>query len=386
MLASGTSPHTRRSLKWLFDSGQDVILVDKNHPGFEESKQFKFILYPVARLRRYYSWLGKSNAEHIAQCTIIFQLKMIKHKSKADLTHVFWVNKRAYQVVKARLHPLILSVLGSDVNRFFEEKCSYDDRVNMGKVLASADLVLVDSVEMISRCQTLAEGKAKVIFFPIGINTKSFSVDYSKQANQWKEKLKIEKDGIALVSFRAMNPIYNHHLILDAFFAAIPHLLCPAYLIFKDFNMQEKAYKEKLKEQVKQRGVENKVRWVEEDIPDCELPAFYSFADVFINFPTYDAFPISFVEAAAAGKPVISCCLPAYKETFAEKYFTMIEKKNVDALTKEIIRFVNCETNNNLEGRKQAKEWVQANYDESKSKENLLNIYQVLIENKHNFA
>jgi len=382
MLAPGSWIHSKRPLKWLLDSGHKVFFVDREHPGFQKSNQLKFILYTQTRGKRFYSWLGKPISAFIAKWTIIIQLKLIKIFTKAEITHVHWLNERAYHTVLAKIHPLIVSVLGSDVNKFFESNYREEEKRKVYKVLSESDLVLVDSRDMIEKCQTLSGGKANVILFPIGIDTKKYAINYREEVKKWRSRLGIEKGALILTSIRAMSPKYNQNLIIDAFLEAVPHFNHPAYLLLKDFNSQDDDYKQELRGKISRIDVNSKIRWINEFIPDNKMPVFYALSDLIINFPSYDAFPVSFIEAAAAGKPVLTCDLPAYRDTFAEKYFYYLKQNNVEALKNGLIEMVNNQSKQDTFLRKEMMKWVQENYDEEVSKKNLIKIYHFLSQNK----
>jgi hypothetical protein len=372
-----------RPLRWLLNSGQEVIFVDKVRPIVEESNQFKFIPYPRIRAERFYSRLGKPISDRIGQWMVQEQLRWIWRWSKADVVHLHWVNARAYQVVRAKLRPLVLSVLGSDINQYFASESSFEDRQKVGYVLKNADIVLVDSEDMIEKCQQLAGGLATVKLFPVGIDTKQFSLEYEEEVANWRKKLHLPTDALVLLSIRALGPIYNHRAILDAFSRAIHYSVKPVYLIMKDYNHHHPAYKIELMEHTQTLGIEPNVRWIEEPIPDSEMPVLYKLANLIINYPHYDAFPVSFIEAAAAARPVISCRLPAYQKTFADKYFKMIEANDFNSLSDGLIEFLNETWKPSPTELVEAQLWIQKSYDESASVKNLISLYQGVISSRN---
>lgn len=379
MLAPGNWIHSIRPLRWLLNSGQEVVFVDKVRPIVEESSRFKFIPYPIIRAKRFYSWLGKPVSDRIGQWTVQEQLCWIRRWSKADVVHLHWVDARAHQVVRAKLRPLVLSVLGSDINRYFVSESSSEDRQRAGYVLKNADIVLVDSEDMIEKCQQLAGGVANVKLFPVGIDTKKYSLEYEDEVANWRKKLQIPPDAIVLLSIRALGPVYNHHVILNAFSRAIHYCAKPVYLIMKDYNNHLPAYKKELQELIQTLGIEPNVRWIEVPIPDSEMPVLYKLANLIINYPCYDAFPVSFVEAAAAARPMISCRLPAYQQTFADKYFKMVKANDLNSLSDGLIEFLSGNWKPVATELVEAQLLIQQSYDESTSAKNLLSIYQGLI-------
>ena len=370
MLAPGSWVHSRRQLKWLLDSGQEVVFIDHERPSIEEPQQYKYITYP--RETRLYKKLGTSITDLFDRWTVIEKLKWIWRLTKADLVH-----NRAYQVVRANLHPLVLSVLGSDINTYFVNRTTLKARQRAGYILRNADLILVDAEDMIEKCQQLAGDQANIKLLSIGIDTKKFNLDYKEEVAIWRRKLNLPADAVILLSIRALNHIYNHHLIIEAFSRANKFFTQPTFLILKDYNTYI-PYRDELKDLIRKLGIESNIRWIRESVPDLEMPVLYKLANLIINFPTYDAFPVTFSEAAASACPVISCYLPAYRNTFADKFFFMIETNNVEALCNGFIDFVNGNLRINHRDLAEAQKWIKDNLDESVSARKLISYYQGL--------
>src|SRR5262249_39561715 len=147
---------------------------------------------------------------------------------------------------------------------------------------------------------------------------------HSEAARAWREALGIPGSAKVLLSMRALTRRYGHHHILEAFHRARPWIASDCFLVFKEFNPSQspevRAYKQELQECATQYGIAHRVRWVPE-IPYDRLPGLYATADAIVNFPCMDAFPVTFLEAAACERPVISCHLPSYQGTFADEYF-----------------------------------------------------------------
>ena len=89
--------------------------------------------------------------------------------------------------------------------------------------------------------------------------------------------------------------------------------------------------------------------------------------------------PITFIEVAACKKPVISCRLPAYIGTFADKYFRMVEPGNINELSDAIVEELNGNVTGNTKNMIKARRVVEKKYDEKIYIQGLLNIYTSLI-------
>jgi glycosyltransferase involved in cell wall biosynthesis len=217
-------------------------------------------------------------------------------------------------------------VWGSDINDLFLPNASPVLRRQVGEALLEADLILIDSADLRGKCAALAGRKVLTELITLGVNVDLFHPGYSIAALEWRRRLGISTDTTVLLSMRGWSPLYRHESILEAFANALPRLNSEAVLVFKILKRvrtDREIYENKMRDLVEKLGISQKVRWMEE-VPFNLLPEVYSFADVIINYPSMDAFPVTFLEAAACECPVISCRLPAYGGTFAEEYFDMV--------------------------------------------------------------
>jgi len=128
-----------------------------------------------------------------------------------------------------------------------------------------------------------------------------------------------------LLSIRGLMPTYGHHLILEAFAQARPRLNATSILVFKTLAAV-KEYEAQLHRRAEELGVDQWVRWLA-DVPFAQMPAVYALADLIVNYPAMDAFPVTFMEAAACGRPVITCRLPSYKARLPRNALTWSSRK-----------------------------------------------------------
>jgi len=90
-------------------------------------------------------------------------------------------------------------------------------------------------------------------------------------------------------------------------------------------------FQEELRAQVKGLGLTSKVFWLKQ-IPNEQMPILYAMADVIISYAEVDAFPVTFFEAAACKRPVITSLLPDYAGIFGPDSFLFIPPRDVPAL------------------------------------------------------
>ena len=380
MLAPGSWIHSERTLNCLLENGQEVTLVDSNNPYPEGRKGFKFIRYPRTGIRHYKGFIGSRISDQLSLWLSVSQLNLLWRRLRPDVVHVCWLDFRAYHCLRAGLKPLVLSVWGTDINANLLPGTDPVEVRIASRTLAGADLTIVDAPDMSKKCALLAGRDITTEHLHLGVNTKIFRPGYSEAAMEWRRQLKIPQDAKVIVSIRALSSIYNHHLILDAFAQALMRVQTDTFLVFKVYNVLEPSYETELRRKAENLGIENFVRWIG-DVSFARLPEIYALADVIINYPSMDAFPVTFMEAAACERPVITCSLPSYSGSFAEKYFRMLEPENIRALADAIVEFIRdspAETDRNNVHLVAARRKVEKEFDESVFARRLINIYEKL--------
>jgi L-malate glycosyltransferase len=389
MLAPGISPHSQRPLSWLLNNGCEVTFVDTKNPQPKPSKSYKYINIPVLQGTKYFNRLFGERLGNLVQTKIsTIWLRRLINQIQPDIVHIHWMDFRAHACMKTGVKPIVLTVWGSDINICFSPnesqnytKASQNYIKMISDVLASADAIFVDSLDMVEKCEQLAECKLPIELLPIGIDTDLFKPGYSKEAKEWRDKLSIEKNTLILSSVRSLQSLYSHHTILEAFYQARSRFSAKVVLLFKTFeygysNVREE-YKLQLINRAKELGICDSIRWIS-GIEDNQLPAIYALSDAIVNYPSMDAFPVTFLEAAACQCPVISCRLPSYEGTFAEKYFQLLKPNDVNSLANAMVEFVNRTRHNNMELLRDARTTVVNEFSEVITQNKLMDSYRRL--------
>jgi glycosyltransferase involved in cell wall biosynthesis len=117
-------------------------------------------------------------------------------------------------------------------------------------------------------------------------------------------------------------------------------------------------------------------------VPVSLLPPVYAAANVVVNFPSKDAFPVTFLEAAACEKPVISCLLPAYEGTFAVKYFKMVKKDSISDISDAMVNHVNSGATSPGSRLEEARRLIVSEYDQTRTSAQLMAHYKGVLANK----
>jgi glycosyltransferase involved in cell wall biosynthesis len=368
-------------LSWLLERGCSVLFVDEQDPAVEGNVQY--VPYPRVRDRErwLYQLFGWNRSFRLENWALGVRLRRLSQRFRPDVVHVHWVDQRAYQCFAAGLRPLVLSVWGTDVNHLFQADADPRHRRCVGEALAGADCILADAPDMKDKCPALAGCKVRVEILPYGIDTRRFTPGRAQASEAWRRKLEIPEGAKVLLSMRGFDRRYGHHLILDAFHRALGRCQAPCVLVFKTFKQgmgdYPAAYEAEVRTRAEAPRVAHLVRWVG-DVPYAQIPEVYAFADAVINYPEMDAFPVTFLEAAASETPVITSALSSYRGTFAERCFRLVEPGRLDQLAEAIAAFVNEPAVARAAALAEARRQVERDYDEAVLAERLLHLYKGL--------
>lgn len=376
-MAGPFSVHTTRQVDWMLDRGQEVVLISDRDIHPEGRKHYRFIHQPVVRGARFCRWLlPKRWAEGILEGLHIVQYRFWLAVVRPEVVHVNWVDEIAYYLARAGAWPLLLTIWGSDVNRFFQPDFEARRWRYVVGALARATLVIADARDMIAKCALLTGKTVRVEMLALGIDTGLFRPGHGENVPQWRRSLAIPDGAKVVVSIRALDHIYGHDLILSAFARALPEIGGNAVLLYRRYNPDEKGECERqLRRRAEELGILDRVRWMD-SVPYARLPEIYALADLVVNYPEIDAFPVSFIEAAACGRPVLTGRNAAYEGTFAEEFFRMVPPNDVPALAGALADELAHGTMAASPKIGEARRRMEAEFDQTVSAERLLALYR----------
>jgi glycosyltransferase involved in cell wall biosynthesis len=360
----------------LLDVGNRVTLVDSHNPKPEGAERYEFISYPgMFGLEQ----LGLRTINRLGHRIKAAQLKSIWKRTKPDVVHVHWVDQRAYQCALAGVHPLVLTCWGSDINNLFDP--DYQDTEHRNRVVKSlfcADHITADSSEVLRRCDELTKGRVSSSVFRFGVDLKKFKPGYSEEALGQRQNLGIAPGTKVILSVRALRPLMGHHHILEAFrrISSDP-ALSDSVLVFKRYLPFADGYEESLKRRINELNLERRVRWLDE-VSNDEMPIDYAMADVVLNYPERDGFPVTLFESAACKRPVITSYLPAYKDTFGEDDVWVVSVNDISGLASTLKAFFTLDAKAVEVKVLRAYDIVREHGDQEKCLRVMENVYQSL--------
>ena len=339
LLAPACWIHGRRALQASLKTGFDTIFVDWQDPQLASPNKYTFIRLPRSGHSLFKRVLPDSKATHLKDQILTWWFKRLWKRVAPDVVHVCWIDFRAALCSRARMTPLILSAWGSDINAHFEVGSDPAWRACAIEALSGASLTIVDAPSMTARCEMLAGQPIPSEMLHLGVDTDQFRGGLCSERSGLREQLKISDDAVLLSSMRALTPLYNHDLILDAFARSLPRLQRKTYLLFKSLNVQP-GYLQMLQRKTQEYGIADHVRFINE-MPHSALPSLYAATDFVINFPRLDSLPVTLLEAAACQRAVISNKLETYSGVIPDDNITWIPANDCLALTVAIADRVN---------------------------------------------
>jgi L-malate glycosyltransferase len=313
LLAPSNAMVSRRFLHMLLGAGHEVIYLDKFNPCLRE--QDGYIYIPYSFNSSWLNWIRPYKLQELLQYWWrVIRLRLIWQKSKPDIVHVHGIDTRAYYCALARLHPLILTAWGSDINDLFPVEAQASNYIKkIIYALRSANHITADTQELLTKCSLLAGRQLSASIFYYGIDLDIFRPLPEAEIRSLRQNMGISLSTRVILSVRRLIPKMCHEQVLEAFSIILKSTKFDMVLAFREVLGRDSKYIVYLKQQAQKLGVSQRVVWMDE-VDYKQMPAIYNIADVIVNFPKQDGLPVSLFEAAACMKPVITSNLPAYQE------------------------------------------------------------------------
>jgi glycosyltransferase involved in cell wall biosynthesis len=313
VLAPGNSVHSQRFIQLLLDDGHTVTAMDLIDPLKAGSPCYQFLPFPkrIRGLSRLGRW-----GRNLERLLLVARLWRLWKRVKPDIVNVQWLDERAWFCARAGLRPLVLHCWGSDVNSFFGNEASKGSgREQVKFSLEAADFVTADSREVLARCEELADGSLRTQLYYLGVDTRKFGRDYSEEVRQLRQRLGIGPGQRVILSVRRLHPGLGQEHIVRAFASISRDETLPETVLVLRRYLSAPEYETRIRNLILELGVQSKVAWLEAGSYN-DVPIHYALADIVVNYPEQDAFPVSLCEAAASRRPTISSDLSAYRGLF----------------------------------------------------------------------
>ncbi len=365
----------QRHIRWAVEQGIQVQVASLQIPEQVPMLQRLHLtkLWPHRAHLINQSRLLKRSSQSV--CVGALRLRAIAHSFRPDVVHSFLMGHFTDMCLQAGLRPLVVSAWGA-LNRLMFPGAVDKQRYLLRKVRAGADVLLVENSNLLNALAHFRSEPLLLESFPIGVDNSLFHPQYQEKAAAWRFALDIPAEASVVLSPRGWSALYGQTYIMQAFAQAHHSLDRPLILVLLGLGRTKRP--ETLAQEVldvgDRLGVGHAIRWIPW-VPHHEMPGIYCLSDVVVNYPITDAFPSTLLEAAACARPVVTCDLPAYRNTFVERFFRLVEPQNPQALAEALIDVLTTNPTLWIETMRLARHVVLAEYDENSQRARMVNLY-----------
>lgn len=364
--------HCRRYVRLLQLAGCSVALVEHSGAMSSNVAGVEHYKYP-RRMRRLDGWMSSRALSFIHKR----RLQPLLRSTRADVFHVQWIDDRVLDVSLAGGHPLVATAWGSDLNVPAALAANDPVRRRIGAALRALDLLIVDCDDIVETARNIAGVDVPSAMLPIGIDTQLFRPGLAEQRQQWRAQLNIESDAVVYLSARQLGALYRPAEIIRAFASMPADVRDESYLIIRTFGHSVGTSVPELQRLTEELGIAPRVRWVGSMAYE-EQPGLFAAADLAVNFPEMDAFPVTILECLACGVPVITNRLNAYESHGVAPFLSFTAEDSMPGLGAAMGHaFANLQA---LQARAaDGRAHAVRHFDEHVSAANLKAIYQSLL-------
>ncbi|MDB0021058.1 glycosyltransferase [Candidatus Pseudothioglobus singularis] len=191
--------------------------------------------------------------------------------------------------------PKVFTPMGSDIIIYSQK--SRIHKFMAKRVFSKISIITSDSFLLQKSGYKFGAKKERNYIIQNGVDS---SIFFPKD-NNLRKAYNINNDEILFFSPRAITPLYNIDIIIDA----IGNLKQSGYKVKCMFSFAfGSKYSSKLKEQIRQLGLENNIIWLG-FLDYKQMAEHYNAADIIISVPSSDSSPKSVYEAMFCKKPVV---------------------------------------------------------------------------------
>jgi glycosyltransferase involved in cell wall biosynthesis len=251
---------------------------------------------------------------HIKRCWLsihaVKRLREMVRKPNIDLVHAHFLGPGAWYAALAGQRPLVVSVMGGgDVRGTRWRPQSIADRLLTPYTLRHADLITCWSHNLLGAVRHIVPASTPVEVIVGGIDLDRFK--RSPDASHVRRRLDLASDAFVILSPRLFWPLQN----IDTIVAAMPKVLAAeprARLVLVKYRAGHfPEYESRIEALIDQLAVRAAIRAVAE-IPNEDMPAYYSAADCTVSVPSTDGTPMTVMESLAVETPAVISDLPDY--------------------------------------------------------------------------
>ncbi|HXM63767.1 MAG TPA: glycosyltransferase family 4 protein [Terriglobales bacterium] len=300
--SDNSSDHNLRFLEKFVSEGLEVIFLDatqgakpvRSLPAGVASVSFKRCVPRDANPSQYEG--------------IVSELRFLLRDVRPDVVHAGPVQTCGYAAALSGFHPLLIMPWGSDLIAYADRNPEWMHATEIA--LRAADGFFPDCNAVRAAGERFVTfANEKIVQFPWGIRSGSFSPLGPAVS---RESLGFGSDSFTFISTRSWEPIYDIHVLLQAFHQAWQQNELLRLILLGDGSEAEWVRRfiaeHDLGSVVATPGL----------IPAAEMPRWFRSANAYVSCTRSDGTSISLLQAMATGLPAIVTDIPSNREWVTE--------------------------------------------------------------------
>jgi glycosyltransferase involved in cell wall biosynthesis len=328
--------------KWIqsFSQQNEVILICQEGSNLHTLYANKnFTIYPVLPatypLR---DWRKRNKTIRI--------LQDIMDKHSIDLIHAMYAVPYGFWAYQTGTRPYVITTRGSDMLidysvRFqnagppAERIRNYLLRKLTASALQKASAITSTSMKQQKVIRTLVSKQHTMSLIRTGVDTTAFTTELEAVSRR-------TTDSFHIFSNRAMAPLYNIHLIIQAFDKLIRKIPTIQFHLTTIDYYGNKEYRNEIESLIQTLNLQEKVT-ILDAVEMPQLAKLYKNSDLILMLPSSDGTPVSGIEAMLAKKPIIIGPLEYDKDLFNKETVWSVGSFSVDELSEKIAEVVSSQ-------------------------------------------
>jgi L-malate glycosyltransferase len=353
MFAPANSIHTQRWVTGLAERGHRVTLLPQEHepvdvpPGVELSQ----VPWPGGMIGKIPLLRSFIHAHHLNQCM---------RALNADIYHMHWFARgRAVRYALQHLHPLVISVWGTDIISYEKESALQRRSKKLG--LAQADQICATTKHLATHTLRYCSAGREMAIIPFGVDIERFAPGSIAQ-----------EPTIGFVKHLRAN--YGPDILIQAMRIVVEHIPSARLILAGEGDM-----KPQLESLVHQLGLEQHISLVGK-VDHAAVPALIqSFAVMAMPSRWRESFGVAALEAQACGVPVVASNIGGVPEAVADGVGgILVPPCDPDALASALLRLLEDPALREQMGQA-GRTYVEEQFDWQKNIEQMEAVYYGLV-------
>ncbi len=245
----------------------------------------------------------------------MLQVRQLARRLQPDVVHAHNAWGPGWYGAAAGTHPLVIQAYGGDV---LPEQ--YAGRPALQRWLTSwtcrtADRIIVTGRHMIDAALRLGMSRERLMVLPRGVDVERYRPGLD--VSELRRRLGIDVGVPVVLSprYQVDESLYNLDVVIDAFTTVRERH--PSAVCVQMYDPARESGRARLERRAADRGLGDRYRLVPA-VDNSEMPLYYNLADVVVSIPSSDGFPVTILEASAAGAALVVSRLAYCGEWFED--------------------------------------------------------------------